>query len=77
MAADFIAIGLERLAVAGAQADPLAALLFCTPPSVDLSVINGKVVARDGELLGLDLPATIIDHNKLALELLKRAQSNA
>ncbi len=77
MAADFVVIGLERLAFAGAQADPLAALLFCTPPNVDLSVINGRVVVRDGKLLGLDLPATITEHNKLALELLERAQGNA
>ena len=77
MAADFIAIRLDRLAFAGAQADPLAALLFCTPPTVDLSVINGKVVVRKGEMLGLDLPATITHHNKLAQDLLARAQSHA
>ncbi len=77
MAADFIAIRLEHLTFAGAQADPLAALLFCAPPNVDLSVINGKVVVRDGELLGLNLPATIVDHNRLALELLERAQGSA
>ena len=77
MAADFIAIGLDRLAFAGAQADPLAALLFCTPPTVDLSVINGQVVVRNGEMLGLDLPATIAHHNELAQALLDRAQSRA
>jgi cytosine/adenosine deaminase-related metal-dependent hydrolase len=77
MAADFIAVKLERLAFAGAQADPLAALLFCTPPNVDLSVINGRVVVRDGELLGLDLPATIAEHNRLALELLESGRSRA
>ena len=77
MAADFIAIDLERLAFAGAQADPLAALLFCTPPNVDLSVINGRVVVRDGKLLGLDLLATIAEHNRLALELLASARTRA
>ena len=75
-AADFIAIGLERLAFAGAQADPLAALLFCTPPNVDVSVINGRVVVRDGELLGQDLSAATARHNRLALELLERARKN-
>ena len=74
MAADFIAIRLERLAFAGAQADPLAALLFCTPPTIDTSVINGKLVVRDGAVLGLDLPATIARHNELAQELLERAR---
>jgi len=76
MAADVIAIRLDRLAFAGAQADPLAALLFCTPPSVDISVINGKVVVKDGDLLNLDLPATIAHHNELAKELLQRAQKS-
>jgi cytosine/adenosine deaminase-related metal-dependent hydrolase len=70
MAADFIGVRLDRLAFAGAQADPAAALLFCTPPTVDLSVIDGKIVVQDGELLGLDLPATIARHNELAQGLL-------
>lgn len=76
-AADFIAIALERLDFAGALADPLAALLFCTPPTVDISVINGRVMVRDGELLGLDLSATIAHHNELAQELLERVRSRA
>jgi 8-oxoguanine deaminase len=68
-AADLIGVRLDRLAFAGAQADPLAALLFCTPPTVDLSIINGRVVVQDGHLSGLDLPATITRHNGLAREL--------
>ena len=75
MAADFVGIPLDRLALAGAQADPLAALLFCAPASVDLSVIDGRVVVEDGRLLTVDLPSTIIHHNQLARELLERARS--
>jgi len=74
MAADFVGVRLDRLAFAGAQADPLGALLFCTPPIVDLSVINGQVVVREGQLLGLDLPDAIARHNELARELLQRAK---
>lgn len=74
MAADFVGIRLNRLAFAGAQADPLAALIFCTPPTIDLSVINGKVVVDEGQLLSVDLSATIERHNELAQELLVRAQ---
>jgi 8-oxoguanine deaminase len=77
MAADFIGIRLDRLAFAGAQADPAAALLFCAPPTVDLSVINGQVVVQDGQLQGLDLPATIARHNELAQELLGRVKGLA
>jgi 8-oxoguanine deaminase len=74
MAADIIGVRLDRLDFAGAQADPLAALLFCTPPGVDLSVINGRPVVQEGELTGLDLPATIAHHNELALGLLDKAK---
>jgi cytosine/adenosine deaminase-related metal-dependent hydrolase len=74
MAADLIGIPLERLDAAGAQADPLAALLFCTPPRVDFSIINGQIRVQDGQLLGLDLPATIRHHNELAQQLLERAR---
>jgi len=75
MAADLIGVRLDQPAFAGAQADPLAALLFCTPPTVDLSVINGRVVVRDGQLLGVDLSAVVTRHNALAQELLLKAMS--
>jgi 8-oxoguanine deaminase len=77
MAADFIGVRLNRIDFAGAQADPLAALVFCTPPRVDLSVINGRVVVEDGRLLTVDLPTTIAYHNRLAAELLQRARGTS
>jgi 8-oxoguanine deaminase len=73
MAADLVGIRLDRLAFAGAQADPLAALLFCSPPAVDLSVIDGRVVVEDGRLVGVDLADLIAHHNALAKELLERS----
>ncbi len=75
MAADFIGVRLDRLAFAGCQADPLAALVFCEPPRVDLSVINGCVVVEDAQLCTVDLPETIAHHNRLAQELLALARS--
>lgn len=74
MAADLIGVRTDRLPAAGAQADPLAALLFCAPPQVDLSVIHGKIIVEGGQLLGIDLPALVAHHNKLAQELLDRAR---
>jgi cytosine/adenosine deaminase-related metal-dependent hydrolase len=71
MAADFIGYRLERLDFAGALHDPLAALVFCTPPKVDLSVINGKVRVKDGEILGLDLPALVQRHNAISRKMLR------
>ncbi len=71
MAADFIGYRLERLDFAGALHDPLAALVFCTPPKVDLSVINGQVRVVDGEIVGLDLPALIRRHNEISRKMLR------
>ena len=68
-AADFIGLRLDRLDYAGALHDPLAALVFCTPQRVDLSVINGRVVVEDGHLLTVDLGPVIERHNRIAREL--------
>ena len=70
MAADFIAFDLANPNFAGALHDPVAALVFCTPAQVALSVINGRVVARDGQLTTVDLPVIIEHHNRLAATLL-------
>ncbi len=53
MAADFVAWRTDCVCFSGAQHDLVAALVFCTPglPSVDLSVINGDVIVKDGEVL--------------------------
>jgi 8-oxoguanine deaminase len=72
-AADFIALNLRRLDYAGALHDPLAALVFCTPQGVDLSVINGKVVVEDGELKTVDLGPVIERHNRISRQMLERA----
>ncbi len=68
-AADFIGINLNRLDYAGSH-DPVAALLFCNTERVDLSVINGRVVVEDRNLLTVDLGPVIERQNKLACELL-------
>ena len=70
MAADMIGLDLNRLELAGAQSDPLASLIFCTPSTVDFSVINGRVVTEDGALVGVDLASLIGRHNALSRELL-------
>ncbi len=70
MAADLIGYRLDALSLAGgAVHDPLASLVFCQPPNVDLSVINGRVRVQDGHLLDVDLPLLIERHNAIALAL--------
>jgi len=72
-AADFIAVKLHRLDFAGALHDPVAALVFCTPPRVDLSVINGRVVVENGELTTVELAPVIERHNRMAREMVARS----
>jgi hypothetical protein len=70
MAADFIGYRLDSLGFAGgAVHDALAALVFCQPPQVGLSVINGNVRVQDGKLLDIDLPPLIERHNEISLAL--------
>jgi cytosine/adenosine deaminase-related metal-dependent hydrolase len=68
-AADFIGFHLSRLDYAGALHDPMAALVFCTPRQVDLSVINGEIVVEDGNLLTIDLGPVVERHNRIAHDL--------
>lgn len=69
MAADIVSIGLGHIGMAGAQHDPLAALLFCHLPRVRHSVVDGRVVVRDGRLTTIELPILIERHNRLAKDL--------
>ena len=66
MSADFIAFRLDTIGFAGAQHDPVAALTFCASPTVDLSVINGQIVIKDGYLQTIDLPVLIEQHNHIS-----------
>jgi 8-oxoguanine deaminase len=73
MAADLIGYRLDSLGLAGgAVHDPLAALVFCQPPNVDLGIINGKARVSDGHLRDLDLPPLIERHNQIAAALARR-----
>ena len=66
MSADFIALNLNRVDYAGAWHDPAAAVLFCGPRGVDLSVINGRIVVADGRLTTVDLDAHLPRHNAIS-----------
>jgi len=69
MAADFAAFDLRKIAFAGAGHDPVAALVFCSPATAAWSVIDGRVVVRNGQLTTIDLPIVLERHNRLAREL--------
>jgi cytosine/adenosine deaminase-related metal-dependent hydrolase len=73
MSGDVVAFALDGLALAGAAVhDPVAALLFCSPQNVSHSIINGRPVVSEGQLLPIELPLLVEQHNALARKLVNR-----
>ncbi|GJD76734.1 8-oxoguanine deaminase [Methylobacterium goesingense] len=71
MAADVVAFDMRGLETAGALHDPVAALVFCAPQRVAWSVIDGRVVVREGRLTTLDTRSLVARHNALAADLVR------
>ncbi|WP_374584548.1 8-oxoguanine deaminase [Ideonella dechloratans] len=70
MAADLALFDLRTLALAGgAVHDPLGALLLCAPSQAAYTVVNGRVVVREGQLATLALAPLLARHNALARQL--------
>jgi 8-oxoguanine deaminase len=67
--ADFFAINLNRLDYAGALHDPVAAVVFCAPQHVDYTVVGGKYVVKEGQMVTLDLQRLVEKHNKASKRL--------
>ncbi|MBB5200502.1 cytosine/adenosine deaminase-related metal-dependent hydrolase [Glaciimonas immobilis] len=74
MSADLVIFNLNQVSYAGALHDPVAALVFCTPSNVAYSVVNGRVVVRQGQLTTVDLGNVLERHNKLAHNLAEAAR---
>ena len=72
-AADIVAFRVDDLQHAGSAGDAVAALMTCNPTTAWLSIINGKIVIRDAQMVGLDLAPLIEQHNRQSRALLKRA----
>ncbi len=70
MCADLVLFDLDTLGFAGgAVHDPVGSLLLCASPQADYTVVNGKVVVREGQLETVDLGPLMERHNRLALQL--------
>jgi 8-oxoguanine deaminase len=68
--ADFFALKLDRLGYAGAMHDPVAATVFCAPAQSDYTVVGGKFIVKEGQLVTVDLPSLVEKHNDAANRLL-------
>lgn len=75
MAADFVAINVDKPQFAGAYHDIVAALIFCDVAGVDYSVINGRRVIDRGQITTIDLPRVMATHNRLAHGLVQASQT--
>ena len=70
MCADLALFDLRTLGFAGgAVHDPVGALLLCASPQAAWTVVNGRVVVREGQLATLDLGPLLERHNRLARQL--------
>jgi 8-oxoguanine deaminase len=67
--ADFFAVNLNRLAYTGMH-DPVSAVVFGQSMNVDYTVVNGKFIVKEGQLVTVDEHKLIEKHNKAARRLL-------
>jgi cytosine/adenosine deaminase-related metal-dependent hydrolase len=67
--ADLFAINLNKLEYAGGLHDPVSALVFCAPVKADYTIISGRVIVKEGNLVTLDLPRLVERHNQAARRL--------
>jgi 8-oxoguanine deaminase len=67
--ADFFTLDLNTVDYAGALADPVAAVVFCAPRRARHTVVGGRRVVDDGEIVTLELGPVIEEHNRHAARL--------
>ena len=68
-AADMAIFDLNQIDFAGALHDPVAALIFCGPVKTRHTIINGRLVVRDGRLTTMDLGELMQRHRKFSMDL--------
>ena len=68
--ADFFAVNLNRLEFTGMH-DPVSAIVFGQPVRVDYTVVGGKFIVKEGQLVTVDEAKIIEKHNKAAKRLLQ------
>ena len=76
MCADLALFDLRTLGFAGgAVHDPVASLLLCASPQAAYTVVNGRMVVREGQLATVELQPLVERHNRLARDLAEAARS--
>ena len=70
LAADLAIFDLRGIEHAGALHDPVAALVFAAPTRAAYTMVNGKLVVREGRLQTVDERKLAARHNVLAAKLM-------
>jgi cytosine/adenosine deaminase-related metal-dependent hydrolase len=67
MCADLALFDLRTLSFAGgAVHDPVGALLLCASPQAAFTIVDGRVLVREGQLTAFELGPLVERHNRLA-----------
>ena len=73
--ADLALFDLRTLSFAGgAVHDPVGSLLLCGSPQAAFTVVNGRVIVREGQLATVELGRLLERHNTLAVQLAEAAR---
>ncbi len=75
--ADIALFGVDGLEFAGAEADLVAALVYCTPPRVRHLLVEGRPVVRDGRLVGADEDTIAAQGRRVARRILASRAGSA
>jgi cytosine/adenosine deaminase-related metal-dependent hydrolase len=67
--ADFFTLDLNSVEYAGGLSDPVAAVVFCAPTRARHTVVDGRLIVDDGEIVTLDMAPVIAEHNRNAARL--------
>ncbi len=70
--ADFIFFRIDTLEMAGGISDPISALILCNPGNVYLSVINGNIRIKEGEIIEDNLNELIANQNAMLSAILRK-----
>ena len=69
MSADVALFKLGSIELTGADWDPVGALVLCGPSKASITIVNGRIIVRDGVLTTVDLPRAIERHRRLSRSL--------
>ncbi len=71
--ADFAAFKLDPLYHSGAELDPVAGLMHCTPANANYTAVGGELLVKEGKITRLDMQPLLQKHRNIAVDLANKA----